>query len=132
MDWLWIAAGGAIGAVARYGCTIVLATQWGSAFPWGTLTVNLVGSFLLGLIGARAELAAPAPLLRLALGTGLIGAFTTFSTMQWELLLLLREQQWRTAAIYLIVSLTLGLLMVWLGHAAGSAAWLRSVRGGGA
>lgn len=117
--WLWIALGGALGALARYGLTRAAAGVLGATFPWGTLMANLLGSFVLGVVGARSEVAAVSPELRLAIGTGILAAFTTFSSMQWEALELVRHGQWKEAVLYLTGSLLLGFLSIWLGFQAG-------------
>lgn len=82
---LAIAAGGAIGALARYGVTLLLAHRIGTSFPWGTLAVNGAGSLLLGLLVGLAD-ADPRlpPAAKALVGTGFCGAFTTFSTFSVE------------------------------------------------
>jgi len=77
---LAIGAGGFVGALARYAVHVAMLRSFGPAFPLGTLTVNVAGSFALGLLFALAETHAVAPALRLGLGVGVLGAFTTFST----------------------------------------------------
>ena len=97
---LWVCVGGAVGSGARY-----LVSGWvmklaGSTFPYGTLAVNLVGSFLLGAlmhIGLSSD--AMSPNTRLALTTGLLGGFTTYSTFSYESLTLLREGAWLHAGL---------------------------------
>ncbi|NJL29597.1 MAG: fluoride efflux transporter CrcB [Thermoanaerobaculia bacterium] len=115
---LLVAAGGALGAVARY-----LASGWvarlshESPFPYGTLAVNVVGSLLLGfLLGAGSEgrfLVPPA--LRVFLGVGLLGAFTTFSTFSFETLEALRLGDVRVAVANVAANLLFGLPACWLG-----------------
>lgn len=130
--WMGIAVGGMVGALARYGVTAGLASLLGTSFPWGTLAVNLLGSYLLGLIGAWNEVSLAPSVVRTALGTGLVGAFTTFSTLQWELLVYLRHGQWKETLLYVGVSLGLGLLLIWLGLTTGQVVLVRaSMRGDG-
>jgi CrcB protein len=85
MQLLFIALGGAVGTLARYGVSVWSRGAFDSSFPYGTLLVNVVGSFLLGLlmqIGLRTE--ALTSTMRLTLGTGVMGGFTTYSTFNYE------------------------------------------------
>lgn len=114
-----VALGGAVGAATRY-----LASEWihartGLAFPWGTLVVNLVGCFLLGLAYGAMESTEVPEAFRPALTVGFLGAFTTFSTFSWEGLSLLQKGQGGRAALYLIGSVAAGLLLVAVGLSAG-------------
>ena len=112
-----VAAGGAVGAVARYQLgrlvTGVISPRAADSFPWGTLSVNLIGSLLMGgLLGwfARGQIAADtAESLRLLLGVGLLGGFTTFSAFSAELVTMLHRGQMADAAIYGAVSLFAGM-----------------------
>ena len=110
-----VAAGGATGAVARYqlGRLVTHMAGPGSGFPWGTLSVNLLGSLLMGaLLGwfARGSLAAEtAENLRLLVGVGLLGGFTTFSAFSAELVTMLHRGQMADAALYGAASLFAGL-----------------------
>lgn len=101
-----VVIGGGLGAGARYLVADWMLQRFGAAFPWGTLTVNLVGSILLGLI-AQLGLSSGAMSveLRLLLTTGLMGGFTTYSTFNYETLKLLQEG--RAGAAALNVALTL-------------------------
>jgi CrcB protein len=113
---LLIAAGGALGAVARF-----LVAGWGQRlidgpFPLGTLLVNLVGCVLIGFLATA--LSGPILLreeLRLALLVGLLGGFTTFSSFGYETLALLQDGQVRAAALNVVLNNGLGLLAVWGG-----------------
>jgi CrcB protein len=115
----FIALGGAGGAVARY-----LLAGWGqrlteSAFPLGTLLVNVAGCLLIGI--AAAFFAGPAIVreeLRLALLVGFLGGFTTFSTFGYESFALLNEREWWLASLNLLGSNVLGLLAVFVGYRA--------------
>lgn len=93
--FLWICLGGAAGTGARYLLSGWLMRTAGPAFPWGTLAVNVLGSFLLGLI-MQVALATDllSPTLRLALTTGLLGGFTTYSTFNYETLQVLEQNDW--------------------------------------
>ncbi len=110
-----VAVGGATGAVARYQLGRLVTHMAGpsNAFPWGTLSVNLLGSLLMGgLLGwfARGTLAAEtAENMRLLVGVGLLGGFTTFSAFSAELVTMLHRGQMADAAIYGVVSLIAGM-----------------------
>ncbi len=85
MKILLVVVGGSIGAACRYGVSLLTAWLWGSRFPWGTLVVNLVGCFLIGLAFGLAERAAwVTPSVRLFFVTGFLGALTTFSSFAVE------------------------------------------------
>lgn len=120
---LAVAAGGALGAMSRY-----LASGWvarlapDSAFPWGTLAVNVLGSFCLGLLmGAGSEGRwLLSPTLRTFLGIGFLGAFTTFSTFSYETIEALRIGDHRVALGNVALSVASGLLACWLGLEMGS------------
>lgn len=99
---------GAAGAAARYVLDVAVTSRTAGAFPWGTLVVNVAGSFLLGgIAGAVAEGAAP-DAVRTVAGTGFCGAFTTFSTLVYETLALVGDGQWRLAALNLATLLAGG------------------------
>ncbi|HEV2851900.1 MAG TPA: fluoride efflux transporter CrcB [Thermoanaerobaculia bacterium] len=93
--FLWICLGGAAGTGARYLLSGWLARTAGPGFPWGTLAVNVLGSFLLGLI-LQVALATETfpPTLRLALTTGVMGGFTTYSTFNYETLQYFQQDEW--------------------------------------
>lgn len=106
--WLAVAAGGAIGAVTRNVVSRMAMHLLGPNFPWGTLTVNIVGSFAMGLMIvwlAHREPASPA--LRAFLTVGLLGAFTTFSTFSLDLVTLYRDRTLMIAGAYLCASFIL-------------------------
>ncbi len=105
---LWVAAGGALGSVARY-LAMIAAGQWiGTGFPWGTLFVNIVGSFIMG---ALAELGAlvwqPGQDLKVFLTVGILGGFTTFSTFSLDVAVLVERHDWTIAALYAMASVSL-------------------------
>ena len=105
---LVVGLGGAIGSVARYSVGVWLAPVTGS-FPWATLLVNVVGAFLIGWL-ARVFVAPDADhLTRLALTAGFCGGFTTFSTFSAETVQMVQQGRLKSAALYVAVSLTLGL-----------------------
>jgi CrcB protein len=122
MDWLLVAVGGALGSVARYGCSGLAARLVGESFPWGTIAVNVVGSFLIGLIAAFAipegRVLLPANV-RLFLMFGICGGFTTFSSFSLQTLNLVRDGEWLWAGANVVLSLGLCLAATWAGLAAG-------------
>jgi CrcB protein len=100
--WFWIGLGGAAGTLARHGVSLWCQQRFGAGFPYGTLTVNVIGSFLLGVImqiALTTELLPPT--LRLALGTGVMGGFTTYSTFNYEALRFFQDRAWLAGAVYL-------------------------------
>ncbi len=93
--FLWICLGGAVGTGARYLISVWAVVVLGTGFPWGTLLVNVLGSFLLSVIMETSMTGhLIAPTLRLALTTGVLGGFTTYSTFNYETLAYLREGAW--------------------------------------
>ena len=114
---LGIGAIGGLGAIARFVLDGAVASRIGRRFPFGTLAVNLSGSFVLGLLvgAALSERAFD------ILGTGLIGAFTTFSTWALESHRLGEDGQLRLGALNFAVSLGLGVLLAWAGRELGAA-----------
>jgi CrcB protein len=121
--FLLICLGGAVGTGARYLLSGWLARAAGPSFPFGTLAVNVLGSFLLGLlmqVALTTELVPPT--LRLALTTGLLGGFTTYSTFNYETLALLEEGAWLLGGLNLAATAGLCLLFGALGVLCGRAA----------
>jgi fluoride exporter len=113
---LLVAMGGALGAVGRFWLGGVLLRQLGSGFPWGTLTVNLVGSFAAGFIAIWLESRGPAALYwRAFLIVGVLGALTTYSALMLECLLYAKSQRSGLMFGYLAITLVAGLCLVWLG-----------------
>ena len=99
-----VAAGGAAGALARYGLTTLIHRLLGTGFPYGTLCVNVLGSLLLGMVFVAVERKGLGEPARLALGVGLLGAFTTFSTFSLDTLILLQQGQVVRAFVYVLLS----------------------------
>ena len=113
---LAIAVGGAVGALARHGVSVAVAAAFGGRFPFGTLAANVVGSFAMGgLFTFFSERAHVAPELRLLLMTGLLGAFTTFSTFSVETMVLLQAGRWLAGAANVALSVALCLAAAWAG-----------------
>lgn len=113
---LLVAFGGSIGAVFRYLISIFMIQVFGSSFPFGTLLVNVLGSFLMGVIYALGQMSHISPELKALIGIGLLGALTTFSTFSNETLLLLQEGDWLKATLNVVLNLSLCLFMVYLGQ----------------
>ena len=119
MAYLWIALGGALGSVGRYWLSGLVAVRAGGVFPWGTLVVNVTGSFLIGLLAALAE-----PGGRRYLGPagreffiyGVCGGYTTFSSFSLQTLDLIREGDMAKAGFNVLGSVALCMVAVWLGY----------------
>jgi CrcB protein len=97
---LLVALGGALGAVLRYASVSALHRLTGSPLPWGTLAVNLVGSFALGFLLLASERLPLSDDVRLFGAVGVLGAFTTFSAFSWEVAWFLRQGEWLRAGAY--------------------------------
>ena len=125
--WLGVAIGGALGALARYGLggligTLTLRTAW-AGFPLGTLFINVLGSFALGLVVTLFARGLVSLEWQRALGVGFLGAFTTFSTFAVDADWLLGRGAWGSAGAYLLGNVLLGLLAAVLGRLAAGALW---------
>jgi fluoride exporter len=113
---LLVAMGGALGAVGRFWLGGVLLRHLGNGFPWGTLAVNLIGSFAAGFIAIWLEGRGPAALYwRAFLIVGVLGALTTYSALMLECLLYVKSQRSGLMLGYLVLTLISGLALVWLG-----------------
>ena len=119
MTYLYIALGGAAGALARFTLGGWVTALAGAAFPWATLAINVAGSLLLGLVLARFPDPGASAHLRTLLAVGFCGSFTTFSTFGYETVSLLQHDVHRFAAAYVGTSVLLGMAGVvaglWLG-----------------
>lgn len=113
---LIIGSGGFIGAVLRYQISGWIHKAFGTAFPYGTLTVNVLGSFLLGLFLVLADTKLILPdMYKQLIAIGILGAFTTFSTFSYETYALIEGQLFKQVMLNIGLNLLLGLLAVWLG-----------------
>ncbi len=110
------AAGGALGAGARFIVNVACAQLLGPGFPWATLTVNVVGSFLMGLVvGFSGLLLGGSALLRTFLATGILGGFTTFSAFSLDVVELVERRQPALAALYIGASVVISIAALWAG-----------------
>jgi fluoride exporter len=117
---LGLAVAGALGSVLRYGVDHLVQRRAGSGFPFGILVVNVSGSLVLGvLVGSAAHHGVPADWLTVA-GTGLIGAYTTFSTFSFDTAALLERRQWGPGVANMSLSVGAGLAAAACGLALGS------------
>ena len=117
--YLWIAVGSALGGMARYWCTGAATRLFGETFPWGTLLINILGSFVIGLFvsltGPEGRYVVDQNI-RLFVAVGLCGGYTTFSAFSLQTMVLMQEGEWLQAAAYIAASVAVCLLAVWLGH----------------
>ena len=116
---LLVAAGGALGAALRYVVSACLLTRYGTAYPWGTTTVNLLGALLFGLLWSSSVGNTWTPTFRLFVLTGILGGFTTFSTLAFEITDALLNDRFLVAVAHATVHLIIGLAAVWIGMGLG-------------
>ena len=120
LTYLWVALGGAIGSVTRFWLNAVVSARLGEAFPWGTVLVNVCGSFIIGLLGAltlpenRMTVEARAFAIHFLM-IGICGGFTTFSAFSLQMLELLQTGDVAPALLYAVGSVGLCLAFVWFG-----------------
>jgi len=120
--YLWVAFGGALGSVGRYWMTNAVAAITGPRFPWGTILINIIGSFVIGLVAYIATPAGRVPMsfdIRAFILAGICGGYTTFSSFSLQTFELAREGRWLAAAANIVLSVVLCLLAVWAGYALG-------------
>jgi fluoride exporter len=119
--YLWIGLGSALGGMARFWCSGVVARLIGETFPWGTLLVNVIGSLIIGFF---ATLSAPDGRLFVDATTrqfvmlGFLGGYTTFSSFSLQTLSLMNDGEWLYAGLNIGASVILCLVAVWIGHIA--------------
>ena len=121
LSYLAVALGGAVGACLRYGVNEIALNVLGKSFPFATLLVNILGSFVLGLLYGlfSSGLLATSPW-RALMAIGLIGAFTTFSTFSLDTVLLIQQGDWLKAIANVLLNVLLCLTLAWLGLKLGS------------
>jgi len=130
LTYLWIAAGSALGGMARYACSSLVAGWFGQAFPWGTLIINVLGSFVIGffaaLTGPDGRVLAPGDVRQFVM-VGVCGGYTTFSSFSLQTLTLAQDGAFVRAGLNVGASVVLCLIAVWIGWAA--AASLNALKG---
>lgn len=130
ITYLWIALGSALGGMARYACQSLLTDWLGPSFPWGTLLVNVSGSFVIGffatLTGPDGRVLVSSNARQFVL-VGLCGGYTTFSSFSLQTLNLAQDGEFVRAGLNIAASVVVCLLSVWLGYA--GALVLNAVRG---
>ena len=125
LAYLWVAIGGALGSVGRYWLSGFVAARFGETFPWGTLVINVTGSFVIGIFAALAipegRMDSQSRMFATQfLMIGVCGGYTTFSSFSLQTLNLLREREWLYAGGNVILSVVLCMIAVWLGYLLGS------------
>jgi fluoride exporter len=114
--YFFIALGGSLGSIARYWVGSTISGRLGTKFPYGTFVINVSACIIIGFaltfLGKRADLN---PAWRFLIPVGFVGAYSTFSTYEWETLSTLRSGAFALAAFYAVISLFLGLAAVWCG-----------------
>jgi len=112
-----IGLGGFFGAITRYGLALWIGQRWGRSFPLGTFVINVSGSFLIGLLMTlMAERFTENPQWRLLLVVGFLGAYTTFSTFEYETGALLKDGEWLFAGLNVVLSVIAGFVALKLGE----------------
>ncbi len=128
--YFWIAFGSALGGVARFALSGLIAHRFGETFPWGTLVINISGSFVIGFFATLTE-----PDGRFLVGgtarqfvmTGILGGYTTYSSFSLQTLALARDGDWFRAGANSVGTFGFCFLAVWLGHVC--ATWLNALKG---
>ena len=114
---LFVGAGGFFGAIVRYSVGLWIGQRWGRSFPLGTFVINVTGSFLIGfLMPLLTERLVVNPQWRLMLIVGFLGAYTTFSTFEYETGALLTDGEWMFASVNIILSVLIGFMGLKLGE----------------
>jgi CrcB protein len=119
LNYFWVSVGGAVGTAARFWLSGIVAQRYGQTFPYGTLVVNVTGSFIIGLFAALTDpdgrwLVSPS--VRQFVMIGVCGGYTTFSSFSLQTLSLAQDGEWFRAAANSFLSFALCLIAVWLGH----------------
>jgi fluoride exporter len=119
LSYFWISIGSALGGMARYWCSGFVAARLGETFPWGTITVNIIGSFVIGFFatfsGPDGRLLVPS-LARQFVMLGFCGGYTTFSSFSLQTLNLVWDGEWTQPGGNITLSVTLCLIAVTAGH----------------
>ena len=125
LAYLWVALGGALGSVSRYWLSGLIAERFGESFPWGTLVINVTGSFVIGVVGALAISEGRMDSQSRAFAVqflmyGICGGYTTFSSFSLATLKHMQERQWLYAGGNIVLSVVFCLIAVWLGWMLGT------------
>jgi CrcB protein len=125
LAYLWVAIGGALGSVSRFWLNGLISAKFGETFPFGTLIINIAGSFLIGIFAALTIPEGRMDSQSRAFATqflmiGICGGYTTFSSFSLQTLNLLRDREWLYAGGNVILSVVLCMIAVWLGYLLGS------------
>ncbi|SEE08847.1 camphor resistance protein CrcB [Streptomyces misionensis] len=123
MNWLLVVAGAAVGAPLRYLTDRAVQSRHDTVFPWGTFTVNVVGSLVLGLVTGAVVVGGMSSDAQLLIGTGLCGALTTYSTFSYETLRLAEDGARFLAAANVVASVVAGLGAAFTGAVLAQALW---------
>src|SRR2546422_222533 len=121
LNYLWVGLGGGLGSIARYWASGFVARHLGETFPFGTLIVNVTGSFLIGFFATLTDTDGRwlvAPSVRTFFMTGVCGGFTTLSSLRPQTLNLARDGEWFHAGANTMLSFALCMAAVWVGHVA--------------
>lgn len=117
INYLIIGIGGFLGAIARYAIGVWIGQKWGRSFPLGTFVINVSGSFFIGLLMSLfTERFMVNPQWRLFLAVGFLGAYTTFSTFEYETGSLLKDGEWIIASMNVVFSVFAGFIALKLGE----------------
>ncbi len=118
--YLWVAIGGALGSITRYWFSGFIARHFGETFPWGTVLVNVSGSFVIGffaaITGPDGRWLVPVSFRQQFFMLGICGGYTTFSSFSLQTLNLVEDGEWLYAGANVILSVICCLVAVWLGH----------------
>ncbi len=116
MTYLWVAAGGALGSVARYFLGVHVGRILGMGFPWATLVINVTGSFLIGVLAESFALRwDAAPSTRVFLVVGICGGYTTFSTFSLDVVTLVNRGEYVAAGAYILASVAVSIAALYAG-----------------
>lgn len=117
MNYLIVGIGGLFGAISRYAISLWIGQKWGRSFPLGTFVINVSGSFFIGLLMYLfAERFIVNPQWRLFLVVGFLGAYTTFSTFEYETGRLIRDGEWLVASMNVVFSVLAGFIALKIGE----------------
>jgi CrcB protein len=119
VTYIWVAIGGAIGTLGRYWLAGLVSRAIGESFPWGTLVINVTGSFIIGFFatvtGPDGRIFAPTDVRQFVM-IGICGGYTTFSSFSLQTLNLINDNQWFYAGANVVLSVVACLVAVWAGH----------------